>query len=118
MPLEELIMCFLLVNASLNKISVLVTGACQSLVHFSFTHPFYVRTVYKRRRISIALAREPHTATDIITIRENRNNTVRLGGDGHKLSSVTQLWRISIKIFASMLGFNSETFLNIGLGVI
>ena len=48
MPLEELIMCFLLVNASLNKISVLVTGACQSLVHFSFTHPFYVRTVYKR----------------------------------------------------------------------
>ena len=41
-------MCFLLANASLNKISVLVTGACQSLVHFSFTHPFYVRTVYKR----------------------------------------------------------------------
>ena len=48
MPLEELIMCFLLANASLNKLSVLVTGACQSLVHFSFTHPFYVRTVYKR----------------------------------------------------------------------
>ena len=51
MPLEELIMCFLLANASLNKISVLVTGACQSLVHFSFTHPFYVRTVYKRARV-------------------------------------------------------------------
>ena len=51
-------MCFLLANASLNKISVLVTGACQSLVHFSFTHPFYVRTVYKRGRASEGWTRD------------------------------------------------------------
>ena len=48
MPLGQLIMCSLLANASLSEISVLVTGACQSLFNFLFTHPFYVRTVYKR----------------------------------------------------------------------
>ena len=48
MPLGQLIMCSLLANARLSEISVLVTGACQSLFNFLFTHPFYVRTVYKR----------------------------------------------------------------------
>ena len=45
MPLGELNMCSLFAKVSLNEISVFITSVCQSLI---LTHPFYVRTIYKR----------------------------------------------------------------------
>ena len=90
MPLEELIIHFLLANASLNKISFLVTGACQSLVHFSFTHPFYVRTVYKRHPARTCSDGDGGTFYLQIT------RTHRLGGEassGLKTGDGGRCWR-------------------------